>query len=596
MNGKLTYTQFKVLRDLQGENADRSPEAIAERCALSPVSVSESIQALRDLGYLESDQITENGQSALEPYRVKNAIIMAAGTSSRLAPLSYERPKGLMNVRGEILVEREIRQLQEAGIQDITLVVGYMKEQFFYLADKMGVEILINEDYYRYNNSSTLMLVLDKLDNTFICSSDNYFTENVFEPFVYDSYYAGLYSASETEEYCLTTDEDGRIRSFTVGGGPDAWYMLGHVYFSHRFSDRFKELFREEYQQNPVVRTELWEHFLQRHFDDLPIYLRKYKEGSIHEFDSLEELRCFDEHYLNNTDSKIFHNITETLHCTESEIAHIVPLKNGMTNMSFRFTVGEQVYVYRHPGAGSSAFIDRKSEAFAMTVAREMGWDDTLIAMDPTSGWKISRFIPQARPMDYHNEREVKRALAMMRQLHDAQLPSSGEYGVWDEAKRFVERIRERGRNRFEGFDDLYADMECLFQYTEKDIIAKRLCHGDCQNQNYLIDEDERMWLIDWEYTRYDDPGCDYGTFICCSDYSEEEVLQVLDWYYGHPMDEKEKRHSLAYVALVSYYWFVWGIYQDSLGRPVGNDIFTWYKRAKDYGKEALHMYSSDKA
>ena len=111
----------------------------------------------------------------LEPYKVKNAIIMAAGMSSRFAPLSYENPKGLLNVKGDILIEREIRQLKEAGINDITIVVGYMKEKFFYLEEKYNVKIVINEDYYRYNNTSTLIKVLDQLSNTYICSSDNYF-------------------------------------------------------------------------------------------------------------------------------------------------------------------------------------------------------------------------------------------------------------------------------------------------------------------------------------------------------------------------------------------------------------------------------------
>ena len=72
---------------------------------------------------------------------------MAAGTSSRFAPLSYEKPKGLLRVKGEVLIERQIRQLQEAGIYDITIVVGYKSEQFHYLEDKYGVTLVYNEDY-----------------------------------------------------------------------------------------------------------------------------------------------------------------------------------------------------------------------------------------------------------------------------------------------------------------------------------------------------------------------------------------------------------------------------------------------------------------
>ncbi|MDZ5000640.1 NTP transferase domain-containing protein, partial [Clostridium perfringens] len=125
---------------------------------------------------MESNEFNKN--------KVDNAIIMAAGLSSRFAPLSFERPKGLLEVKGEILIERQIKQLQEAGITDITIVVGYMKESFYYLKDKFNVEIVVNNDYNKRNNNSTLYLVREKLKNTYICSSDNYFTKNVFESHV----------------------------------------------------------------------------------------------------------------------------------------------------------------------------------------------------------------------------------------------------------------------------------------------------------------------------------------------------------------------------------------------------------------------------
>ena len=109
---------------------------------------------------------------------------MAAGTSSRFVPLSAETPKGLLEVKGEILIERQIRQLNEAGIRDITVVVGFMAEKFRYLKDLFGVDIVLNEDYARYNNTSSIIRVLDRLADTYICSSDNYFPENVFN-FIY---------------------------------------------------------------------------------------------------------------------------------------------------------------------------------------------------------------------------------------------------------------------------------------------------------------------------------------------------------------------------------------------------------------------------
>ena len=85
---------------------------------------------------------------------MKNAIILAAGKSNRFAPFTYEKPKGLFRVRGEILIERQIVQLQKAGIYEIYIVVGYMKEKFFYLEQKYGVHLIVNLNYSRLRRES----------------------------------------------------------------------------------------------------------------------------------------------------------------------------------------------------------------------------------------------------------------------------------------------------------------------------------------------------------------------------------------------------------------------------------------------------------
>ena len=242
-----------------------------------------------------------------------NAVIMAAGMSTRFAPLSYEKPKGLWKVKGEILIEREIRQLKEAGITDITVVVGYKKEQFFYLEEKFGVEIVVNEDYYRYNNSSTLMCVLDKLSDTYICSSDNYFMDNVFLGEPSHAYYAAVYAAGETEEYCLSTDAGGRITGVEIGGG-DSWYMIGHVFFDSNFSKRFKEILRKEYDK-PEVREQLWENLYMKHLDELDMRIRKYEADRVLEFDTLDEICRFDPKFIDSIDPKLLDKIRLDLNC-----------------------------------------------------------------------------------------------------------------------------------------------------------------------------------------------------------------------------------------------------------------------------------------
>lgn len=82
------------------------------------ISLNEQVKnELLDVSYIDSNlNITSKGLEALKPFKVKNAVILAAGLSSRFAPLSYEKPKGLLTVKGEVLIERQIRQLKEKGL------------------------------------------------------------------------------------------------------------------------------------------------------------------------------------------------------------------------------------------------------------------------------------------------------------------------------------------------------------------------------------------------------------------------------------------------------------------------------------------------
>lgn len=275
----------------------------------------------------------------------RNAIIMAAGTSSRFVPLSAECPKGLVEVKGEVLIERQIRQLIEAGITDISLVVGYKADMFDYLRGKYGVKIVLNEDFARYNNTSSLIRVIDKLNNTFVCSSDNYFPENVFLKDSEDSYYSTLYAEGDTNEYCVTTNADDYITDVRVGGR-DAWYMVGHVFFNQEFSEAFRRIMIEEYKKD-TTKQGYWEDLYIRYIDQLPkMKINRYKKGEIQEFDSLDELRMFDSSYIENTRSSVIKSICKTLEIQESSVHGFKNIKHNGNYLHFQFKVGDITYEY----------------------------------------------------------------------------------------------------------------------------------------------------------------------------------------------------------------------------------------------------------
>lgn len=275
----------------------------------------------------------------------RNAIIMAAGTSSRFVPLSSETPKGLLEVKGEVLIERQIRQLREAGIDDITIVVGYKADKFAYLKDKYGVNLVLNEDFDRYNNTSSLIRVLDRLGNTYICSSDNYFPGNVFAENPVRSYYSALYADGETGEYCIHTDADDNITEVTVGGS-DSWYMVGHVYFSNEFSNAFRKLLAEEYRKEEV-RQGYWEDVYIRNIGSLPpMSIRKYGEHEIEEFDSLDELRLFDESYVSDTRSSVLKDISLRMKCSEDRLGDFKKLPHIGEHLLFSFRKDGETFCF----------------------------------------------------------------------------------------------------------------------------------------------------------------------------------------------------------------------------------------------------------
>lgn len=280
-------------------------------------------------------------------HKVDNAIIMAAGTSSRFAPLSYEKPKALVEVRGEVLLERQICQLKEAGIDDIIIVVGYKKEQFEYLTTKYGVKLIENKEYLTRNNNSSIYAVKDYIGNSYICSADNYFSKNPFENSVDAAYYAAVFSEGDTKEWCMSEGEDGFINSVVIGGN-HAWYMLGHTFWDRDFSNKFIDILNDIYEK-PETKDLLWESIFMMHLDELKMKIRKYPENFIFEFDTLDELREFDTTYVENTRSQILKAAAKELNCEEKNIREVAAFKDG-SNVAAgcRFKVFNQHFEYNY--------------------------------------------------------------------------------------------------------------------------------------------------------------------------------------------------------------------------------------------------------
>ena len=501
----------------------------------------------------------------------KNAIILAAGKSNRFAPFTYERPKGLFRVKGEVLIERQIKQLKAAHIDDIYVVVGYMKEKFFYLEQKYGVKLIVNNQFGIKGNLYSLYEARKYLKNTFVCCADHYFVEN---PFTLEnpnnfSYRACAYEFGKFREFAVTISDANVITEVKVGG-INSMAMVGCAYFNERFSELFCTFLEQEINDFGVASM-FWEEFFSRHIKDLTLYAKVYERHSILEFDSIEDLRAFDSEFLLNVDSEIITNICNTLKCKPNEIGKITVINAGLTNVSFAFCINGQKYVYRHPGGTAGNLIDRQSELFAQREAEKVGIDQSFIYMD-LSGWKISHYVQDAQNCSFEqSDKQLETAMHYLRQLHNI-MPDK-TVRIFDnvsEGEKLISIASATKGNLKCEFKELIQKVKKLYACIQTD--AKRLgyglvlCHNDTYEPNYLIDNKGKIYLIDWEYAGLNYAANDIGCILCRYDWTDVQIERYLKAFVGRELTTEEHRYYMAFLPISAFYWFCWGLYKGSVG------------------------------
>ena len=289
----------------------------------------------------------------------------------------------------------------------------------------------------------------------------------------------------------------------------------------------------------------------------------------------------------------IYRTICEVFNCNREQILDLKPLQKGLSNSVLTFELNGGKYVFRFPGLGSDVLIDRGRESMIQSQANDARIDTTLVAMSVCSGWKIARFIKN-RGFDYKNVSDIVRGVRLLRKLHEAPVKVRYEFDVrtkW-ESIRDLTPPEKYGENYhdFPEFAGIRDRVYRLYELSEKDGISKCLTQGDSRDENFLINDSE-IYLTDWEYAGYGDPGFDIGTYICGGDHSDAEVDRVLFVYFGHEPNPVEKRHFYAWIAITGFFYMHWTMFKEASGQKIGYLKPLWYRFARDYSRKALEMY-----
>ena len=519
------------------------------------------------------------------------ALILAAGASEKFFRPLYDKPKGLFQFKGELLIERQIRQLRKAGVAEIAVVLGYEKEQYFYLEEKYGVELFINEKATGQGNLGSLLTPPRKfLDNSFICNADHWYEENPFLGFSSDRSVRMVSPAADARrEFVVSQGADGRL-SCLRSGAAAGLSLCGFAYFTKEFAQTLLRLYAEEKDWLGVCR-EHWEQFWGRHTEELPLYGIAAPE-EWREFDSLADLQAEDQGVLCNVSHDALENICGLLQCHTTDIYDIQPLNRGLTNVSFSFFKGSDKYVYRYPGYSSSNLVNRSAEVLAQNEAVSAGIDTSVIDIGE-SGWKLSRYVQATRTFDYSDETLLAESIRRIRAFHARRIPCTYEVNLLTEGDRLLALAANKKGKLAERYRELRGGLEKLWHYTELDGVEKVLCHNDVYAVNWLVGEKE-LCLIDWEYAGVNDPVNDIATAIVRDSLPDDVTEKMLTLFYDRPPTLAERRHAYAIFAMCGWYWYCWCLFKDTLGED-GFFMLPSWRAVRKYLPLALSFYEKQK-
>ena len=541
--------------------------------------VNRSLKELIKAGYLnEAICHTAKAVSEYKNKPPKRAILLAAGIGMRMVPINTEMPKGLLEVNGEPLIERIIKQLHEVGIQEIYVIVGFMKEKYEYLMDEYGVVLVVNTDYAAKSYLRSLSLVKEQLENADIVPCDFGCDRNP----VHRHELYSWYMVSDLVENESNVRVNRKMELVTVPENVGGNAMIGISYLTKEDSDtvstRIKELCK-----NPQYDGSFWEEALYNK-DRMIVTARVVHSADVVEINTYEQLREIDSD-SNQLKTDAIHLICEALSAKPEDITDITVLKKGMTNRSFLFTCKDKKYIMRIPGEGTDQLINRRQEAAVYHAIADKNICDDIAYINPENGYKITEFLEGARVCDSTDYEDVKKCMNRLRGFHALKLKVAHEFDIFGQME-FYESLWDGTPSVYKDYEKTKANVWSLKPYIDAHAGEKILTHIDAVPDNFLFvqkDGKEEIRLIDWEYAGMQDPHVDIAMFCIYSLYNKRQVDRLIAAYFTDGCDDATRIKIYCYIAACGLLWSNWCEYKRNLGVEFGEYSLRQYRYAKDY-------------
>ena len=547
-------------------------------CAIG--TVNQALRSLSAEGYLnEYQELTPKAQQLLAENKPRSAIILAAGYGLRMVPINTETPKGLLEVNGQPLIERLILQLQEVGIRKIYIIVGFMKEQYEYLIDAYGVELIVNREYGSKNNLHSLKRAAGHLANAYIVPCDLWCRTNPFRSHELYSWYM----VSTAQDPDSTVRVNRKKELVTVTGITPGNRMVGISYLAPGDAETVRERL-ERFSRDRRYDDAFWEAVLYEKDRMLPA-ARIVDGDSVVEINTYEQLRELD-HESSQLHTRSISAVANAMGVHVDEIKNIEALKKGMTNRSFLFSCRGEKYIMRIPGEGTEQLINRTQEAAVYARLDGRGICDDIFYIDPKSGYKITRYFEGARVCDPLNETDLRRCMEKLRSFHRLRLKVAHTFDIFGQID-FYESLWNGHPSVYRDYEKTKEKVLSLKSYIEQHAAPHVLTHIDAVPDNFLFVSDgsggEQIRLIDWEYAGMQDPHVAIAMFCIYALYDRQQVDHLIDLYFENACSREDRIKIYCCIACCGLLWSNWCEYKQQLGVEFGEYSLRQYRYAKDY-------------
>lgn len=543
--------------------------------------VNRSIKELISEGYLDEEiRPTEKALREAKEKAPKNAIILAAGFGMRMVPINTETPKGLLEIKGERLIECTIRQFHEVGITEIYVVVGFMKEQYEYLIDEYGVDLIVAPDYATKNNLHSLKTAADHLSNSYIIPCDIWCEKNPYSRNELYSWYMVSDLVDDDSTVRVNRKQELVVQKEQAGGNA----MIGICYLLEAEAEIVRERL-EELGRDSRYDGAFWEETLYQK-DRMIVTARVVHAADAVEINTYEQLREIDSD-SSQLQTDAIQVICQALGARPDEVTNITLLKKGMTNRSFLFSCKDKKYIMRIPGEGTDQLINRRQEAAVYQTIAGRKICDEIAYINPESGYKITEYLEGARVCNAENEEDLQKCMKKLREFHGQKLKVDHSFELFGQME-YYESLWEGTPSAYKDYEKTKEHVLQLKDYIEANAGEQVLTHIDAVPDNFLFVKEngkEEIRLIDWEYAGMQDPHVDIAMFCIYSLYKKEQVDHLIDLYFEGNCDERTRIKIYCYIAVCGLLWSNWCEYKRKLGVEFGEYSLRQYRYAKDYYK-----------